>query len=275
MYSGVQGIMTHTTHTYSIVILCLTLIIAACTPKNTAMQQTAYDTLRQAEKCINGDQQACKHIKALVDRYNKDHPCTYIRSREFEDKINLVQIIQNDIASLDALILEAKANNYGDCQTRSSMATLLRFAKGFGLYLAKDFPASAREFKIAMAELGPDNNLDTKMAPLTLSFYPAALIKSGNTEQAKEIMLTPIFTPIKDQAGDNMALILPFLRHGGELLQIPEPQNYSWPILLLSGITKDILDRHALPPTLPAFLDALKTLAPYTPVPECILEYKQ
>jgi hypothetical protein len=266
-----------TARSHLVALLCLTLIIiAACTPKNTAMQQTADDTLRQAEKCINGDQQACKHIKALVDRYNKDHPCTYVRSREFEDKINLVQIIQNDIASLDALILEAKANNYGDCQTRSSMATSLRFAKGFGLYLAKDFPASAREFKIAMAELGPDNKLEDQMAPLSLSFYPAALIKSGNTEQAKEVLQTPFYIPIKKQAGDDITFILPFLRYGGELLQIPEPQNYSVATLALAGFIKDrIRSQSNLNPTAIAFVDALKTLAPYTPVPECILEYKE
>lgn len=258
-------------------LLLALLLLPACAPKTPQTQQEWTDLANeQVMQCLNGNRRACKKLDELKKGYEKAYPCPYTAMPEAWER-ELQKLIPNiyngDVTALDQAIVKAKKNHYGDCRIRASLATSLQFAKAFGLYMAKNYPASAQAFKIALSEIGPDNSMDDEMAPLTLSFYPAALIKSGKIEQAKEVLETPLYTPIKDALKGHEISSFPTIKHIGTLLQIPEPQHYSIPTLVLAGFIKDRAQgQTSLNPTALAFIDVLKTLAPYTPVPDLGLD---
>ena len=204
-----------------------------------------------------------------------EHPCTYVWPRGFENTVDtlLEKIFRGDVSDLDQLIDEAKANNYGDCRERSSLATSLRFLKGFGLYLAKDYSRSAQEFETALAEITPENTIDREFSILTLAMYPAALIKSDNIPKAKEVLETRLYMPLDTITGDDAALLSPFLQYYGKILPIPTPQKYSLPTLALSLFIKEVINQNSPHPSAIAMHDTLKTLAPYTPIPDFILKH--
>ncbi|XXJ19891.1 hypothetical protein ACR42D_10170 [Desulfovibrio caledoniensis] len=261
-------------------LLLALLLLPACAPKTPQTQQEWTDLANeQVMQCLNGNRRACKKLDELKNGYDKAYPCPYTAMpQSTENKLQdlTLGIFRGNVAALDTAIEEARKNNYGDCLARASLATSLRFLKAFGLYMAKNYPESARTFKVALSEIGPDNGMDDEMTPLTLAFYPAALIKSGKIEQAKEVLGTPLYTPIQAVLKEHKVPFTPFVKYTGELLLIPEPQNYSLPTLALAGFIKDRSQgQSSLNPTALAFIDALQTIAPHTPVPDFILDYPQ
>lgn len=258
-------------------LLLVLLLLPACAAKTPQTQQEWTDRANeQVMQCLNGSRRACNKLDALKKEYEKAYPCPYTaipQAEERELQKLIPNILNGDVAALDEAIAKAQKNNYGDCRIRASLATSLQFAKAMGLYLAKNYPASAQAFKIALSEIGPDNSMDDEMAPLSLAFYPAALIKSGKTEQAKEVLATPLYSPIKDALKGHKISSFPTIKHLGTLLQIPEPQHYNIPTLMLAGFIKDrSRGQSSLNPTALAFIDALQTIAPYTPVPDLGLD---
>ncbi|XXJ19873.1 hypothetical protein ACR42D_10080 [Desulfovibrio caledoniensis] len=226
-------------------------------------------------KCVcDNDDDACKDFRRLRAQYEEAHPCPYTAvpkawMEEFER--HLPSTPNEDFPEADQWIAEAQRNNYGDCRTRSSTATYIRLVKATALYLRKDYQESAQEFKRALSEHGPDNNVPDGPPISFLAFYPSALIKGGDTEQAKEVLQTPLYTPVKAMLKGRQTSLLSFTGIAGSILKIPELENYSLPVLALAAIIKDTPGIRSNPNGIP-FIDALQTIAPYTPVPDLGLE---
>ncbi|NDV19242.1 hypothetical protein GO013_07390 [Pseudodesulfovibrio sp. JC047] len=260
----------------TLAITLLLCILSACTPKHPTNLQE-WDTLvrKTVKACMNGDQKACRQIKEIRRQYEKDYPCPYTRPPKNREKIFIEAALScfngNIPDNYGTLIHEAEKNNFGFCdKQRSSFATTLRFAKGSGLYLVKKYGKSAQEYQKAFAEIGPDNNIDKNIGIPFLAFYPAALIKAGDIQSANNILKTPIFTPIQQL---DEPLIQSLFERAEDIFPSIEAEQYSIPVLIGTLLVVETNENGNQLVKL-TMIDALKTLAPFTPVPKFILKDK-